>query len=444
MGLRRIVALALATLAVIAFGVYRVLPLSQSSVGLDPSGCMEIRAARWFDARAGIYRSPARIIIRGDRIDQILSTETATSPSCAVLDLSSATLLPGLIDAHTHLFLRDNSYYSDFSKELLRNVQTSASKRIEWARQSAREFVLGGITSVRDLGNSGLYLDVDFRNSVEREAQAAPRLFVSGPGLSGQEGQFDPGTPLLEVRKEYHSITTEEAAASAIQDARARGVDWIKVFADGDPNPESMSQELLSTVVRTARALGLKIAAHATTEESASRAIAGGADSIEHGFELSTSALQSMAKKRIFLVPTDISRRLCGVLAGKTTDPQFRDTEALIAKRGARLREAFRLGVPIAFGSDAYADLSSDGVSMVEAAKEALYSYVDEGMDTRAALQAATVGAAELLGKTGVLGVLEPGALADIIAVNGDPLANLRDLDHVVFVMKSGLIIKKP
>ncbi|OFZ21450.1 MAG: hypothetical protein A2X94_08050 [Bdellovibrionales bacterium GWB1_55_8] len=434
------------TLAIVsALGLLSALSLSLT-LRPQPGGvgsCHEIRAARYFDSTTKKVRSPAKILVEGGKIQRHISTPR--SEPCKVIDLPDATLLPGLIDTHTHLFMRDSAYYRGFSTELLSVVKHSDAERLAWGKESAQQLLFAGITTVRDLGNSGLFLDAQFEKFLNSNGGfASPRIIYSGPGISGSGGQFPENTPLAIVQKEYFPLLEPGLAAGIVARLNENGATWVKVFADGDPNPEKMEQIVLESIVREARRLGKKIAAHSTEDATALHAVAAGVDSIEHGFGISTSTLSQMAKKGIFLVPTDFSRRVCDIIRMKNPDPQYQDPGRYLQERGIRLKEAVRLGVPVAFGSDAYSDMSAEGLNMGQAAKEGLYAYWEEGMNAPDVLHAATLGSAELLGMADQLGTLEAGSSADIIAIKGDPLEDLRNLDQVIFVMKEGTVFTSP
>ena len=404
------------------------------------ASCSLIQNAKILDPESGSVLVGSSILIRGERIAYVGNTPPGSLEHCQKLKLPSLILLPGLIDTHTHLLTTDTGFGADFSKELLRTVLESSDRRIHSAKEHARALLMSGFTTVRDLGNSGRFLDTVLRREIEANRIAGPRLFCSGPGFAAPEGQFATYTSDEVAAREYTLVRLKADFGKLLQPYKSESSDWIKIYADNDPNPNSLSLKQLKVLIETVHANHFKAAVHTTTEQSARNALDARADSLEHGLELSDRTLQLMAAKRTYLVPTDLNRTLCAVIRSKAPNGDCGDFETYQRQMSARLKRALKYGVPIAFGSDMYLDLSGSGFDRGQAAKETLFAYVENGMSPLEALKSATTQAANLLGKATVLGTIRPGAFADLIGVSGNPLQDIKSLNSIRFVMKGGRI----
>jgi imidazolonepropionase-like amidohydrolase len=311
----------------------------------------------------------------------------------------------------------------------------------------ARTFLAAGITTVRDLGNSGRFGDVALKYAIADGSLDGPRMLVSGPGLSPEGGQF-PG-----IQPSFRAITDEEYrvvrgpvdAAMAVRENVTYGADVIKIFSNSTPNRGALSPDELRAIVDEANRLGVRVAAHATSDAAVWRAAEARVHSIDHVYQVADSTLALMARNGVVMVPTDTdSMTLARMVAGQNTQPA--PTPAQLAQFMAsgrdRLRRAMRAGVTIAAGSDNYIDFSP--WPQGHAARRVLFAYAEAGMPREQVLKAATWNAAVLLGREGRLGVLRPRAFADIIAVEGDPAADLAALERVTFVMKDGTVYHRP
>ena len=307
----------------------------------------------------------------------------------------------------------------------------------------ARTFLAAGITTVRDLGNSGQYGDVALREAIEDGSVDGPRMITAGPGLSPEGGQFpglQPGYQSI-ADDEYRIVRSPEDAAQAVTEHANFGSQVIKIYSNNTPNHGSLSLDEMRAIVAEAQRLGLRVAAHATLNDAVWRATTAGVTSIEHAYQVADSTLALMARKGTFLVPTDLDsatlNRYLTLLAAAGARPPHTQISAILEPEHDRLRRAMKAGVPIAAGSDNYLDLHMPQGS---AAKHNLYAYAEAGMPPVEILQAATVNAARLLGREGQLGVIKKGAAADLIAVSGDPTQDIKALEHVRFVMKEGTV----
>lgn len=356
-------------------------------------------------------------------------------------DLSSYYVVPGLIDSHNHLLILDKSYGQNFAKEIAEKYNLDSEERIKRAQEIGSSLVLAGITSSRDLGNSGQYLDLEVKK--EFLDKPFPRLYISGPGIASDYGQFTKRDKEL-ANKEYDIINSSEDIERILQVHSDHHVNVIKVFSDNEPGSGFIDENFLCQLVSKAHDKKIKVSAHSTNALSAKRAIKCGVDSIEHGFFLPNEVLKEMAKKKITLVPTDMPEGLYLKLmtTAKKMNVPVTQWEKKFYKKALsdRLLQADRLGVPLAFGSDMYIDCSELHIGQGQAVKETLYSYVENGLNPKKILIMATKGSAELIGDK-KLGQIAIGSYGDLIVTRNNPLNNIRALDDLVFVMSKGKVI---
>jgi imidazolonepropionase-like amidohydrolase len=399
-----------------------------------------LKAARMFDARTGAVVQPALVVVEGERISQVGGSPPA---GAQVIDLGDVTLLPGLIDAHTHLsFESGPSWYRDTMELLLR----WAPEQAQYAAEYARRTLDAGFTSVRDLG-SAEFIDLGLRKAIERGAVPGPRMIhaINAIGSRGGHADLDPFPPdrVPTWGVERGVCNGPEECRAAVRWQVKYGARVIKFMASGgvlslgDPvdNPQ-LTQAEMDAIVQEAHAWGRKAAAHCHGDAAAKRAIQAGVDSIEHGTFLKPDTLALMQKKGVFLVPGPVYDP-----AGPSADLEKKFPPAIAEKARAAskawpemIRNAQKVGVRIAFGSDS--GVGPHGKTN----PEQLVWLVRWGLSPAHALQTATVSAAQLLGIEA--GALEKGLLADVIAVPGDPLKDIAAIQKVSFVMKGGEIFR--
>ena len=401
-----------------------------------------LKAARMFDGRSDRTIAHAVIIIEGTRIREA-GAGLAIPPDATALDLGDATLVAGFIDSHTHLTSEaSENWLADFYGGLRRPVAEQALLASTYARRTLES----GFTTVRDVGSNDS-VDVGLRNAIERGLVPGPRMIVARDAIGATGGHcdqtgFPPGTFGPESGPDKGIIHGADEARQAVRLNVKYGATVIKMCASGgvlsladDVAAPQLTDDELSAIVDEAHRLGRKTAAHAHGDLAARAAVKAGVDSIEHGSFLTDETLALMKAKGTYLVPTLLAGEWTGGKADKFPPEIAAKARAALAARSDMFRRALKSGVKIAFGTDA--GVSPHGLSARE-----FSLMVGLGMSPAAALRASGPAAADLLGLAGRIGTLEPGKEADIVAVPGDPLADIRATEKVFFVMKSGRIVR--
>ncbi|WP_044190256.1 amidohydrolase family protein [Hyalangium minutum] len=401
-----------------------------------------VRAARLFDGKSDKLLPDAVVLIEGSTL-QAVGTGLAIPAGTRVIDLGNVTLMPGLIDAHSHLLL-DLHEESGDGAMISTIVQQSTADRALLGVKLGLEMLEAGVTTVRDVGNSGVNGDVALRNAIQRGWVRGPRISACTRALAPHGGQFATLQPAAQdlIEQEYVTLSGVEEARRAVRQAIADGADCIKVIVDNGHN--LLSVEELKVIVEEAHRSKRPVAAHTTTDESVRNAVEAGVDSVEHGYSLPDDVLAPMARKRIFLVPTEGPIDQCDSLGAKLGDAerQRRMRERcrkLITKANDRIRRAVAAGVRLAAGSDMY--IAIPGLTRGQASVQGFSAYVEAGVKPVDVLRAATLNAAELLRMQDRIGSVEANKLADLLAVEGDPLKDIGALKQVRFVMKDGQVI---
>lgn len=425
--------LAVAAAALLAAG----LP-TPAAAQRGPQPVTLVRAGNLFDSEAGLMVGPRDILIRGDRVAEV-GQGLAAPEGATVLDLSRCSVLPGLIDAHTHLLLeqRDREGLSDVAARD-QAVQGDAYRVLSGVRRG-RQYLDAGFTTVRDLGNSGGYLDLMLERGINDGLVAGPRIYGSGPGLAPAGGQMEPmpADPHHLVDAEYRIVTGPDDARTAVRDAVARGADVIKMYPEATPQRTRLSVAEMAAIVSEAKRHHIPVAAHATSDEAIREAVEAGVTSIEHAYRISDGTLRLMAERGVWLVPTDPSLEMAlEFTSAWPVQPPREEVERHLQEGRDRLMRARRLGVRIALGSDLYFPY---GPGRGAGSRATMDGYVEAGLTPSEALQSATWEAGRLLGDD-ALGVLRPRAWADLVAVEGDPTEGLSPLRTPGLVMKAGRI----
>lgn len=395
-----------------------------------------LRAGHVLNVRTGEEAAAQTVVISGDTITAV--GPTADIPTMAgdrEIDLRAMTLLPGLIDVHTHLTM-------DTNFDPYHELSTSIAKSALIGARNAAVTLQAGFTSVRNVGAGG-YADVDLRDAIEERLIEGPRMQVSGPPLSISGGHCDSNLLPFEFHQTAEGVADGvEAVQHKVREAIKYGADVIKICATGgvlskgdDPQASQFTQDELKAAVGDAHRLGRRVAAHAHGAQGIVWATQAGVDSIEHGSYMNDEAIAAMKARGTYLVPTaylidwvQANAKLPAIYQQKMLD--------VSSVEKSNVKKAIAAKVKIALGTDS--GVYPHGLNAHE-----LQVYVDQfGMSPLAAIQSGTLNAADLMGWSAKTGALEPGKWADIIAVAGDPLKDVALLQRVGFVMKAGVVYR--
>jgi imidazolonepropionase-like amidohydrolase len=399
-----------------------------------------IKAGRLFDARSGQMLSNQAILIEGDRIKEVGEPSAVSSHAAGArtIDLSSATVLPGLIDAHNHVLGNPK----DMSP--IGNLRMSSAQAALWGVRNLRIWLDKGFTTLRDAcENDPSYAQVALRNSINQGLIQGPRMIVAGGCLSVTGGHGDADQLAVDQslpRRPNIADTVDEVATATRRDIKY-GADWIKLMATGgvmdtlsDFRVQELSEAQMAKAVEVAHRANKKVMAHAHGTEGIKAAVRAGVDSIEHGSLLDDEGAQLMVQKRTWLVPTiDTELRTLEMGASFGVEPVMmaKEKEVVRLKR-AGFEKALKYHIKIAFGVD-------DDPDYLDREFDAMVAW---GMKPVEALQAATINASQLLGLSDQVGSIESGKLADLVAVNGDPTSDIKAINSVVLVMKGGEVVR--
>jgi imidazolonepropionase-like amidohydrolase len=414
-----------------------------------PTKTTLIKAGRVLDVKAGVYLPNQGVLVAGDRIKDVGAFDAvkARAPQDAVIiDLGQATLLPGLIDCHSHLLCSMEARWFPGGEAIVMAVtRIGPAKRALIGAANARDMLEAGFTAVRNVGHSGVNGDAALRDAIDEGLIPGPRVQAACRKLTpvgGQVVELRSENAVAIIAEEFLTIGNVEEARRAVRQALADGADVIKVVVD-DNNRILNSDEMRAIVVEAHR-VKIKVAAHATTQTGVQAAIDGGVDSIEHAEEATEEQFRAMRDKGIFLDPTlwtAQALRDIDFKSGFFEPAQFEElVKAYIDHSKAKLQRALKAGVKIAAGSDMWTRYP--GKKRGEATMVMFEAMIDAGLSQIETIRAATINAAELLGWQDRVGAVEIGKFADLIAVAGDPLKNIDELKRVKFVMKGGAVVK--
>lgn len=421
-----------------------IILVATGTVGSQPETSLPakitiLRCGRLLDVKTGSLLDDQMVVVEGERIQAVgRARDMSVPPGATVIDLSLATVLPGLIDAHVHLFLHPGPQDAQ-------TLQESVSRRTIMAVKNAEVDLMAGFTSERDLGTEGAEAaDVDVRNAIDAGEIPGPRLQVSTQAISVEGGHEDffGYNAAVKMIPNAQMVQGVDEMKKAIRYQVKEGADFIKIYGTGaeviwSPTdfhvvPQFTLEEMRAAVAEAAR-LGKMVAVHAGGGEGAFAAAEAGVRSIEHGYYLDEPTLLQMKQKGIYLVPT-FTVTEWNVAHATTPAAQTRG-KIVLSLRHQHFQEVLATGVKIAMGSDV-------GPFPHGTQAEEFSWMVKYGMTPLAAVQAGTINAAELMGWADRVGSIEPGKLADLVAVKGDPLKDIGTLKQVQFVMKGGIVYK--
>jgi imidazolonepropionase-like amidohydrolase len=416
-----------------------VAAFSVAALANAQSATYVLKAARLYDGKSQTVVEHATVVVSGNTIQSIGGTAPA---GAKVIDLGDATLLPGFIDAHTHL---TQNFDPDYNGARLKALDRTIAEQAIDATANARKTLLAGFTTVRDVGSND-FIDVGLRNSINAGVVPGPRMLVSIHAIGATAGHCDDGAGFKfgflnhEAGPEDGVINSPDQARFAVRFNIKYGADVIKTCATGGVlsptdavDAPQLTQIELDALVAAAHDLNRKTAAHAHGPEGAKRAIRAGIDSIEHGTFLDDEALRMMRERGTYLVPTLSVRS--GIAESKFPPLVQQKADIAVKAQDAMVKRALAAGVKIALGTDAA--VYPHGDNALE-----FVLLVNDGMSPGQALRAGTSVASELLGLQQKIGTLEAGKVADIVAVPGNPFADIKVTQSVLFVMKDGTVYR--
>jgi len=415
--------------------VHEVQAQSSAGSGATPAGDnIVLHAAHILDVEHSILVSPGEVLVHGNRIVEAGSS-VAHPGGATVIDLGSATLMPGLIDAHVHLFLHPGA-------EDLQTIVESVPERTILAEIAAREDLMAGFTAERDMGTEGAgSADSAVRNAIDSGLIPGPRMSVSGNAISIPGGHEDAihFNPAEHISSNATYANNAGELVSVIRQQLKEGADFIKIYQTGADRmgdgklttPYQYTEAQLEAAVQETARVGKRVGVHCTGEPGALYAVQAGAASIDHAYQLSPETMRIMREKQIYAVPTFT---VSEYFADHAESPALAEHErALLAFHAAEFRKQLAAGVPMAVGSDV-------GPFPHGTQAREFELMVEYGMPAAEVLRASLLNGARLLGLQDLIGQLKPGFYADVIAVPGDPLQDISVLKRVSFVMKSGIV----
>ena len=423
----------------------------------SPSLLTLVKAARLLDPRTGNVLSPAAVLIENGKIKEVGSPSRVQADAPAgikIIDLGTATLLPGLIDSHTHLLLDvivppeaevTRRFNGEFAPGLLLAIVESPSKRVLLGEQLAREDLESGFTTVRNLGHSGIDGDAALRDAINAGRVLGPRILASGRKLA-QQGEYlqslNPALAEAILQQEFLQVEGPDKARQAVHKNLFYNVDVIKVTADDDITPAE-----ITAIVDEAHRQHLKVAVHAFTPPNIQIAIDAGVDSIEHGNGVTDEQLKMMREKGVFfdLTPTFADGLWTKIHGTSVMSPASRslmlaDDDRRRQRYAGLVQRVLKSGVQFSAGSDMC--WFYPGKTRGQASATMFPALQKAGMPPLDILRAVTTSAAELLGWQDRVGTVESGKFADLVAVAGDPIADVSELERVRFVMKGGEVVR--
>lgn len=429
------------------FSFFCLITIHQNVLSQSP-GTFVIKAGKLFESESGEFKVGLVVYVKNGRIEDVKYEKDVSAndrKQYQWIDLGKYTILPGLIDAHTHLLMRELIYPNDPppSTDAVKSIILEGDAyRALYGAARAKGYLEHGITAVQDLGNSGQFADIALRNAINEELVPGPRMRCAGMGLSAEGGQLPSlRYPYRSIAdKEYRIIKGSDDAMQAVRENIAQGADVIKVYSDNSPNNTMLSIDEMKSIVTEAKRYGLRVTAHATNNASTWNAVIAGVDAIEHGYRIDDSTFQLMKQRNVVLIPTDGDSLDYAKFAEQKwpkDTAQLRRFVGFTKGRTERLKRAVKAGITIVHGSDDYTDIR---LPFGEMPLHNIIGYSLAGLSIPEVLKTATINAANHLRWGNRIGVIKKGYFADIIAVEGDLEKDINALLNTRFVMKGGKI----
>jgi len=404
------------------------------NLGLAHAQVIAIKAGKIVDPSSGGVSYNQIILVENSKIKE-LGTNIAIPKGAEIIDLSKSTVMPGLIDAHTHISATISKFADMLGVDFLDLVLLNPDgyRAIQGAVH-AKEILDAGFTTIREAGNSGKYVDVDIKRAINECLIVGPSILTAGRIIAPFGGQFrTKADKQFIVNNEYFFADTHDELKKAIRENIFYGVDVIKIVVDSKRYKYSTND--IKFIVNESKMAGLKVMAHCQTLDGVYSAVSGGVASVEHGWSIPDSIITLMKQKEIVLVSTDFPTK---VLQAFGSDEE--NAKAFHAKLIKRLKRVYEGGVKIAFGSDMMVNIDDETRGTV--ALSYIDSFVEAGIPASDILKIMTINAAQLLGIEKVRGTIAQGMFCDLIATEDNPLENIMILKKVSFVMKNGVVIK--
>lgn len=415
-------ALLFVAVILISFSVWRAYMLNQPH-------CQALINTRYFDYATKAYISNKAIIVKSATISDIIDANSAQQAdlNCRLMDLAGAYLYPGLIDSHSHLLAFDKQRVPDWKSALELSAARPETMRLEIGARNARSMLMAGFTTVRDLGNSGYYLDEKLKSKINDKIPTGPDIIISGPGITIAPSQIN-----LKINVQEYTVVDEKTDIYALlQGYKSHNVAWVKLYADNSDQGSLITQNLLKKLTDFAHGLDLKVAIHAELNRSIINALEANANSIEHFYEAPNIQIKKI-KKYPFITLTEYSLKTCRDLSfNNSCDSKIK----LLKSRIAWIKDN---GFKYIFGSDSVLDFTSNFKTRGEASLSSLISLGEFGLSPLEVILSATVTPAAMLERP--IGKIKKNYSANFVAFASDPLINLENLKTRTFVMLSGVV----
>lgn len=399
---------------------------------LNQPHCQALINSRYFDYATNAYISDKTIVVKSATISDIIDANSAQQAdlNCQLMDLEGAYLYPGLIDSHSHLLALDKQRVPNWKSALELSAARPETMRLDIGAMNARSMLMAGFTTVRDLGNSGYYLDEKLKSKIDNKISIGPDIIISGPGITIAPSQIN-----LKINTQEYTVVDEKTDIHALlQGYKSHNVTWVKLYADNSGQGSLITQNLLNKLTAFAQSLDLKVAVHAELNQSIINALDANANSIEHFYEVPNTQIKKI-KKYPFITLTEYSLKTC-------LDLSFDNScDSKIKSFKSRIAWIKDNGFKYVFGSDSVLDFTSNFKTRGEASLSSLISLGEFGLSPLEVILSATVTPAAMLERP--IGKIKKNYSANFVAFASDPLIHLENLKTRSFVMLNGVVACK-